>query len=214
MSAPTPMPEQPKSDSWIRQFWRDHQAVATIIGALLAGIIAIFVGAVFQPNINVPSGAPSVGPIASPTPSPATDPPNETTPTPTPDSTPSTEVRRSTGDKVLTLSNAYEIDLDSMDRDLGVHYSDVDPDRDLAYDWGGLNGAGDMAIISGPVKYETCQDATAYKQGVDEDELENGLKICVRTSEKRYAFVTIKKIIGDRDQLQLGVTVWDPPFEE
>jgi hypothetical protein len=100
-----------------------------------------------------------------------------------------------------------------MDSAWEVHYSDVDPDMDLAFDYGGLSGAGDIAIVSGPAKYETCRDTTAYKQGLDEDELENGLKACVRTSEKRLAFVTIKKIIGDRNQIQLDVTVWDPPFE-
>jgi hypothetical protein len=43
MSAPSPKPEEPKSDSWLRQFWQDHQAVATIIAAL----VALFVGIAF-----------------------------------------------------------------------------------------------------------------------------------------------------------------------
>jgi hypothetical protein len=190
-------------------------------GLQAAGLLVTAIATVLAVTDDRPTGGPgsedtaspstpSQTPDASPTPSAS---PTASSPTPTPDPTPSNEVRRSTGDNALTLSNAYEIDMDSMDRDWGVHYSDVSPDRDLAYDWGGLNGAGDMAIVSGPVKYETCQDTTAYKQGIDEDELENGLKICVRTSEKRYAFVTIKKIVGDRDHLQLGVTVWDPKFE-
>jgi len=40
--------------------------------------------------------------------------------------------------------------------------------------------------------------------------------VCVRTSDKRYAFLTIKKL-GPRDhpeQIELDVTVWDPSFDE
>src|SRR5215203_2951908 len=128
-SAPIPKPEQPKSDSWLRQFWQDHQAVATIIGALIAAIIAVFVGAAFRPIINVPSGTPPVGPTATSSPSPATAPPNETTtsPTPTPTQTGVSERNTTKGKQLLTLSQGTSADLDSENRNWGAEYAGTEP---------------------------------------------------------------------------------------
>jgi hypothetical protein len=78
-----------------------------------------------------------------------------------------------------------------------------------------LTNASDFAIVSGPAKYETCESATAYKKRTDKDETEVGTALCVRTTGHRYAFVKIKKVIrrSQDSQIELDVTVWDPPFE-
>jgi hypothetical protein len=85
-------------------------------------------------------------------------------------------------------------------KDIEVHHSNL------------VSENGDMAIVSGAPKYETCQDATAYQAEVEWNYVRPGLKVCVRTSENRYAFVTVKKFNVDSQEIQLDVTVWDPPF--
>jgi hypothetical protein len=72
----------------------------------------------------------------------------------------------------------------------------------------------DLAVVSGPQSYDTCERATEYSGGLYHEDLKEGLTACVKTSESRFAYITIKKLVGDREKIQLEVTVWDPPFEE
>jgi hypothetical protein len=209
MSSPRSKPEQSKSDSWLRQFWKDHQAVATIIAAL----VALFVGVTFQPIVNVFTNAPAGPTVVTSSPAPTMPEPSEPTSAPAPDPTPSINVRRSTGDKVLTLTADYSADLDSMPPGWGVKFEENDY-KDIEVHHSNLvSENGDMAIVSGAPKYETCQDATAYQFEVEWRYVRPGLKVCVRTSENRYAFVTVKKFNKETDDIQLDVVVWDPPFE-
>jgi hypothetical protein len=122
-------------------------------------------------------------------------------------------VRRSTGDKVLTLTDGYSADLDSTDPSWDVKY-DENQYKDIELYYRGLIAEnGDMAVVSGAPRYETCRDATAYQAEIEESALDSGLKVCIRTSEKRHAFVTVKKVTDEGNRVQLDVVVWDPPFE-
>ena len=219
MSAPSPKPEQPKSENWLQQFWRDHQAVATIISALMGAIVVITVAAVFRPIVNV-----FTGPPPSPTPtSPATPvpPPNPAPrPTPAPDPTPTgVTVRRSSGDNPLALSQSYSADLDSMNPGWDVKYAATLSRFDIGYareGWLSARSSSDLAIVSDTASYDVCSTATSYRQSLDRNEVKEGINLCVRTSEKRYAFMTIKKLVGGDypTEIQLDVIVWNPPFEE
>jgi hypothetical protein len=211
MNALSPKPKQSKSDNWLRQFWRNHQAVATIIAAFMGAIVVIAAGAAFRPIVNVFTGPPAspTPPVTSvPAPSP---PPSPTTATP-PEPTAAVTVRRTTGDHPLILSADYVADLDSRDADWGVQgaYQDViKPDIHLT----SLSLRGEIAVVSGSDEYETCQYATGYKGDYQTDEFEAGTHLCVRTTEERLAFVTIEKIVGkgSSTQLRLNVKVWERP---
>jgi hypothetical protein len=188
-----------------------------VISVIVAIVIPIAIYQLSKPNPNPTPSSTSPIPVppttttSAPTPSPtSTDSPSPspTQPTPTPN-----PVRRSTDDKALTLSAGYSTDLDSMPPGWGVkseenEYKDIEVHQsDL------VSENGDMAIVSGAPKYETCQDATAYQVEVEWRYVRPGLKVCVRTSENRYAFVTVEKFNVDSQQIQLDVVVWDPPFE-
>jgi hypothetical protein len=110
-------------------------------------------------------------------------------------------------------------DFDSMNPAWDVRNSGFSDRQDVFWDHGGrLSGfrGGEFAVVSGSADYEICSTATGYRTSLDLREAQPGMNLCVRTSENRYALVTIKKIVGGEDlrrQVQLGVVVWDPPAE-
>jgi hypothetical protein len=220
MSAPIPKPEKPKSDNWLQQFWRDHQAVATIISAFIGAIVVIGVAALFRPIVNVFTGLPPSPTTTSPaTPVPPPNPTRTPTPTPTPDPTSTVTERRSTGEHPLALSQSYSADLDSMNPGWDVKYAATASRFDIGYareGWLSGRSSSDLAIVSGEASYDVCSTATSYRKSLDRDEVKKGINLCVRTSEKRYAFMTIKKLVGGDypSEIQLDVVVWNPPFEE
>jgi hypothetical protein len=137
------------------------------------------------------------------------------TPTPTPD-TDGVTLRRSTEDNPLVLTAGYAPDLDSKVGNWDVqeaYQGQMVLRKDVHFTAAALSG--DLAVVSGSDNYETCQNATAYQPRVTKYELEPGMKLCVRTTEKRLAFVAIKKISGSGSSKQIGldVKVWDPPLE-
>ena len=203
-----------------KSFWGEPQAIATIAAAVIAAIATIVVALIGGDVINVSAG-PAIQPPSSTTvpPSSSGPPPAPTTTAPPPDPTPPATVRRSTEDNPLTLSTGYSADLDTMNRSWDVEYAATLSrfDIDLGTGVGVVTGSeSDIAIVDGPALYETCADATGYVKRIPRDELRQGVTACVRTSEKRLASVTIKKVTprDSPNQIQLDVTVWDPPFEE
>ena len=120
--------------------------------------------------------------------------------------------RQSTGNNPLTLSSGYRADLDSTDPAWDVQSEGADRHMDIVFSYGKLRE------ISPTLR--SFQDRPnmrhGYKKFLDEDETRSGTSLCVRTSESRFAFVTIKKVRGEGSsaQIQLDVTVWDPQFNE
>jgi hypothetical protein len=124
-------------------------------------------------------------------------------------------VRRSTESNLLTLSDGYNADLDSRNPAWDVSYHRDYDNFDIELYHGGLIGNDtDFAIVSGQPSYGTCQNATDYAEEISKDDVEPGVSACIRTTDKRYAFITFKKVVRDPDKFQLAVVVWDPPFEE
>ena len=139
-------------------------------------------------------------------------------PQPTRTATPAPAVRNHTGDKFLTLSYGYTADLDSLERTWEVQQGTA---GSLGYDIRyspGLEGGHktDFAVVTGAKSYDTCASETGYESRVDQDEAQPGTNLCARTSGMRFAYITIKKVRGQglSAQIDLDVTVWDPPFEE
>jgi hypothetical protein len=194
-----------------RLSWGDPQAIAILVAGVIGGIAVIVAALIGGDVINVSVAGPSTSssdpaaPTSSTGPAP---PPTETSP---PSEPTGVIVRRITGDKVLTLTAGYGADLDSMKSSWDVKTAE-NKHKDVAVYHGELTSDnGDMAIVSGSAKYETCRDATAYQMIIEK--FDSGLKVCVRTSAHRYAFVTVKKFNKISDEIQLDVVVWDPPFE-
>ena len=73
-----------------------------------------------------------------------------------------------------------------------------------------------FAVVSGPRNYDTCLAATGYVKRLRSDEVCTGTGLCARTFDKRHALVLVRKAAGrGRDRrIDLGVTVWDLPYEE
>ena len=182
-------------------------AIATIVGALIGGdVINVSAGGAVQP----PPSSAALPSSSSPPPTPTT---------PTPDPSPAIKVLRSTGENPLTLTAGYSADLDTMDPAWDVEYSARNARLDINFSGSfGLisQSATDLALVDGPASYDTCLKATGYTKDSVEDQLQAGSTVCVRTSEKRYAFLTVKKLVprDNPDKIQLDVTVWDPPFQE
>jgi hypothetical protein len=210
---------RPARESWLASFWRDHQAVAIVVAALIGAPVVIIAALVGGDVINISAGG-AIQPSTAP-PSSSTSPPPTTT-TPEPDPTPTVTVRRSTEKHSLVLSDRYYADLDSMSPDWDVTNNgtdDFDIQLSAYYQGAGLSAAGnsELATVSGPASYDTCLMETGYV--ADEvDPAKPGTRICIKTSEHRYAFITIEKLISDEpgnvEKIKLTAVVWDPPFEE
>jgi hypothetical protein len=198
-----------------------------VIGAgagTLTAIAAVVSVPTVQAQVDQAGPAPST-PAPSPTASASTVTPTitPTTVSPTPDPTPlgstPTTWRSTKGKSPLTLSLGYGADIDSKNPAWDVEYAAREQRFDLQLGTVDLGPyvKSDLAVVSGRAAYETCSDATGYtKNGIRRREAKPGMSFCLRTSEKRLAFITIKKL-SPQDlptQIQLDVTVWDPPFEE
>jgi hypothetical protein len=118
-------------------------------------------------------------------------------------------------DPPLTLSRGYYADLDTLNRDWDVVYAGTSFRYDLSFTLGGAgqlfsDGESSFAVVSGPVRYDTCRDATGYTSTLYSDEVRPDVALCVRTSEDRYAFVRILEVIEPNHKaVKLAVTVWE-----
>ena len=122
------------------------------------------------------------------------------------------EVRRDTGDDVITLRPSFGVDLDEkvspnwLVAGTGTNYG-----RDIASINGGgmLYFGGDHAVVTGPAEYATCAGETGYANGgIKREDLEVGDTICVRTDQDRYALVTVAA--ADQEAIQFRAIVWEP----
>jgi hypothetical protein len=196
--------------------------IAATIGAVAVVIAAIIGGLIGGDVVNVSLGSGSATPAPAQTVTVTRTAPAPTSNTPVSDPTsastaqPSEDVRvrRTTeGHKPLILSSSYFADLDSLNPAWDVAGSPVS-DHDVSFTGSRFSARSntDIAVAQGPKSYETCETATAYFDYYEADELSPNTHLCWRTSERRYAYVTVKKVT--RSTIQLEVTVWDPPFEE
>jgi hypothetical protein len=219
---PPPTQQVPTQNK--KSFWGEPQAVAAVIAAVVGAIAAIVVALIGSGVIRISPGNAIERPTSPPIETTSSK-PLPTVPTTTPITRPTTTTpvvseRKSTeSSEPLTLSYGYSADLDALTPAWDVQYSASNARFDIKYMGGaGIGGvsASDFAVVTGPASYTTCLNATGYTRGIPRHEMQPGVTACVRTSEKRLAFITISKLIP-RDsprQVQLDLVVWDPPFEE
>jgi hypothetical protein len=203
---------------------------ATVLGAILrnrvlvAAVAVVLAGLVLAVSLGGRSDTP---PITSAAPAPTTAPPTGAVAprTVAPTSAPATPtgsaalpgdvtVRRTSQPGTITLRPSYGADLDdNTSPNWGVESGPNSNGNDIGLGSEGEYAyfAGDYAVVSGAPEYATCANETAYTSGaIERVSLGPGAKICVLTSEDRYALVTI--ISTSEQAIQFAVTVWDPPL--
>jgi hypothetical protein len=178
-------------------------------GATVTAAVIAFVGASQARALHVEFG-PTPMQTVTVMPSPGPTSADPTTPSPSPDST---TVRRKTDPNTpLTLTDGYRADLDSRSPNWDVAYADTDTRFDITWSTGGGGGlsANDVALVDGPARPETCIAATAYSDGVPENDLKDGATVCVRTSDHRFAYLTVRPLSPvDDSKVTLDVVVWE-----
>lgn len=202
------MSRSPSSGSG-RFRWEVAALAFTIVGTL-AGVGSFALDAMSASD-GKPDPVPTESPLQSSVPEPHGGGPAATITAPLADGN-SPEVRRSTS-QPIGLNVWHQADLDSLDGDWGVQSvpgprgGDISnsPNSEVISSRGGA----EIAPVKGPLAYETCENATAYTSEVDLAEVDPGATYCVRTSGKRFAYITL---VGLDQPVMLDVTVWDPPF--
>ncbi|MDN5920664.1 MAG: hypothetical protein L0I76_37115, partial [Pseudonocardia sp.] len=129
-------------------------------------------------------------------------------------SAPQVAVRRQS-EIPLTISLEYSVDLDSAQPNWKIQSGNTGPGVDVMYyetrqgkDDGLIQGAGgDVARVQGSRSYRTCEAATGY---TGEVKAAPWASYCVRTSERRFAYLTVRS--EGAGQGVFDVVVWDPPF--
>ncbi|MEA2233284.1 MAG: hypothetical protein QOD83_3100 [Solirubrobacteraceae bacterium] len=210
------MPDRPQGSRKLPHTFWDGAGGPIIAGviAVVGGLVGIFVGNTGVAREQLP-GSPvqtvtstALRTVTVTTPGdPGSDAPNATTS--------GYAVRRTTGTHPITLRFGYSVDLDSKLTDWDIGYAEVADRFDLGFDSTGLSGdgKGDVGLVTGPKRAETCAYATGYG-GVDMDKLRKGLTLCARSSDGRHAYLTVTAFdIDVRDSITLAATVWDPPAE-
>lgn len=118
-------------------------------------------------------------------------------------------VRRQT-DVRIELARDYGVDLDSQATDWETSRSSQGQDLDF-YSGGYLNARNNTELAPVPTAtpdVATCQKPLPYYGSIELATLDLPAHYCVRTSEGRYAFLTV---LAKTPTLVLDVTVWDPP---
>lgn len=227
---PQPVPEQPSPAQPIvpprprRRIGRLAAAVATI---LVAGVV---LGVAATRSLAGERAAPSGAQPSRAEPAPASPVTTTTAAPPVTSSAPATTssgapptvativpaavtVRRQSGDRPLRLTAGYQADLDSLAPDWevasrGVNGADIHLVKEISYYKLASENGVDFAPVSGPPAYTTCQNATAYYSGINLNDDRSGYSFCARTSNRRFAFVTI---VDPKVPVALDITIWDPP---
>lgn len=134
----------------------------------------------------------------------------DATPSAVPSKAPDPEVFRSTGDSPVTVSNGYAIDIDTQMADWGIRY-DYAAGYELYYRNGSLGSGGGVhyAIMPTDPSRETCATTTLWQgNSLDDAATRQGIRLCVRTSENRFAFVKIVGVGAQRSSIMVSIVVW------
>ena len=214
---PAPHPKLPGSPiGGARRNLMILAAVAVVLA--LGGVLAFLVGglggsaptpAQALPTLNAaPTAAPVAPPAASTTPSSAA---SDDSAAPTAGALPAgvTE-RRTTDGMAITLRPSYGVDLDDdTSPNWGVSRGSFVRDVTLSGDASEVTIDSDYALMTGSPDYAACARETAYTSGsIERGTLQSGANLCVRTTDSRFALITIVSV--SEQSLQFQATVWDP----
>lgn len=162
-----------------------------------------------------PTSAVPTSPTSAPT-SPATPTGRPTDPTdaPAPSSTvsptsvgPQSPSRTETG---VALSVNYSLDLDSAATNWNVRSGyGLDQGGDLHLRGGSrpVRTPGDVVVIDGAPSQIACETSTVRQKDIGSTQVRTGQSFCVQTTEKRWAWLTVKRYEPGRT-LTFDVIVW------
>jgi hypothetical protein len=117
-------------------------------------------------------------------------------------------VLRQTGGHPVTISGNYSIDLDSRSANWGVGPG-RQPNGDI-FVLSPTNAVfpyGDFIRVSERASYSDCENSTERSRGnIPDDERQANATFCVRTSDGRWARVTLRTI---SPKISVDILVWD-----
>lgn len=137
------------------------------------------------------------------------DPDESTTATTTPRPGRTSTVLRQTGSTPVTFADDYGIDLDTDAPDWGVNTSAGDLVLHYASSSGTNLGTYEMSLVDHVPTEAECDDATVLQSRLAIDQTREGVQMCVRTSEDRFAYVHIVAIDYEAQTITLDLIVWE-----
>ena len=122
--------------------------------------------------------------------------------------TDTSSVRRQTDGVPLTFTWAYSVDLDSIDNDWAVDYG-TESGWDLYLDGFGNLETHDVVLFDHVPSEAECRDATVRQTQLQDEQSLVGTMMCVSTSEDRYAFVRIAAFDEEQETTSVDIVVWE-----
>ncbi|WP_334607832.1 hypothetical protein [Micromonospora sp. CPCC 205546] len=157
------------------------------------------------PTVAIPTPTRSATPTGGPTdPTDAPDPSTSASPTSGGVKSPSR-----TGEGV-TLSLSYSLDLDSTAPNWNVQYgysSGQGVDVHLSRGSPPVRTPGDVVVIDGTPSESACETSVTRQNEILSEQLRTGQSFCVRTTERRWAWLTVKRYEPGKT-LTFDVIVW------
>ncbi|MFG2008369.1 hypothetical protein ACGFNF_04775 [Micromonospora sp. NPDC048868] len=162
-----------------------------------------------------PTSAVPTSPTSAPT-SPATPTGRPTDPTEAPD--PSTTASPTSDgvkppsrtEKGVTLSMSYSLDLDSTVTNWKVQYGySLGQGLDVYLNRGSppVRTPGDVVVVDGTPSESACETSVTRQNDILSEQLRTDQSFCVRTTEKRWAWLTVKRYEPGKT-LTFDVIVW------
>lgn len=117
-------------------------------------------------------------------------------------------VRRATAGTPLTFTWTYSADLDSQDADWAV-LQGSETGWDLYLDGDGSVTTHEVTIVDHVPTEAECRDSTVRQPSLGDEQSREGVMMCVRTTEDRFAFVRIAGIDEERKTTSVDIVVWE-----
>lgn len=117
-------------------------------------------------------------------------------------------IRQQTGGTPLSFTWAYSADLGSEDTDWRVTQG-TESGWDLYLDGNGSVTTHEVTAFDHVPTEAECRDATVRQPGLRDDRSNEGLMMCVRTTEDRFAFVRIVDIDEEQQTTSVDIVIWE-----
>ncbi|MFC8510994.1 hypothetical protein ACFU3J_22740 [Streptomyces sp. NPDC057411] len=216
-TAPEPVGET-VPDPGRRPWWRNPAltvpAAATVLAAVIAGVVPGWRDKPPTPPVSsAPAGPTATAPHVAPT-TPASGVPD--TPAPAPSSTAPTTAQPSADAPTvrraqdgLLIQGGYTIDLDELPQDdpsWGYRESIFTSDVHLSTD--GTLWADYLQVPTAPTKADCEQPGYLNDGQIADDDVTEGMVLCVKSSDGRYARVTVRQVSRKPHSIRIDVLVW------
>lgn len=117
-------------------------------------------------------------------------------------------VRRQTEGVPLTFTWGYSVDLDSIDNDWAVDHGSTSV-SDLRLDGYGRLDTYEVVMFDHVPTESECRDATVRQTRLEDEQSKVGAMMCVSTTEDRYAFVRIAAVDEEQRTTSVDIVVWE-----